>query len=86
MGVRLGPGAHGMPLKYQWYQNHRAVGRTGRIMLNPGDIYIMSEKAVGFDWKRSSILTLRHAAGKDTCKYARMKRRAGEEEPPVVEL
>ena len=55
-------------------------------MLNSGDVYIMSDKAVGFDWKRSSLLTLRHAAGKDTCKYARMKRRAGEEEPPVVEL
>ena len=46
----------------------------------------MSDKAVGFDWKRSSLLTLRHAAGKDTSKYARIKRRAGEEEPQVVEL
>jgi hypothetical protein len=26
-------------------------------------MYVMSEKAVGSDWKRSSILTLRHATG-----------------------
>ena len=26
---------------------------------------------MGFDWKRSSILTLRHAAGKDSCVYSR---------------
>lgn len=26
-------------------------------------MYVMSEKAVGTDWKRSSIYTLRHAAG-----------------------
>ena len=32
-------------------------------MLNHGDFYVMSEKTVGFDWKRKSILTLRHAAG-----------------------
>lgn len=25
----------------------------------------MSEKAVGFDWKKSSIFTLRHATGCD---------------------
>ena len=33
------------------------------LNLNHGDIYIMSEKAVGYDWKMSSIYTLRHAAG-----------------------
>jgi hypothetical protein len=26
-------------------------------------LYVMSEKATGFDWKRSSVHTLRHAAG-----------------------
>jgi hypothetical protein len=86
VGVRLGPGANGMPLKFQWYKNHGAIGRNGHIMLSSGDVYIMSEKAVGFDWKRSSILTLRHAAGKETCKYARMKRRANEEQPELAIL
>ena len=28
-----------------------------------GDIYLMSDKAVGYDWKIRSIPTLRHAAG-----------------------
>jgi hypothetical protein len=32
-------------------------------MLNHGDIYIMSDKAVGYDWKKRKIPTLRHAAG-----------------------
>jgi len=31
--------------------------------LEDGDMYIMSEKASGFDWKKRSIYTLRHAAG-----------------------
>lgn len=86
VGVRLGAGANGMPLKFQWYKNHRPIGCNGRIMLNPGDVYIMSEKAVGFDCKRSSILTLRHAAGKESCNYSRMKRRADEDETQVMIL
>ena len=44
IGVRLGPGANGMPLKLQWYQHHKAVGRQAKIELNAGDIYISSEK------------------------------------------
>lgn len=35
----------------------------GEVILNNGDIYIMSEKAVGTDWKKKNTLTLRHAAG-----------------------
>ena len=31
----------------------------------------MSDKAVGYDWKKSSIVTLRHAAGCD--KYLKPK-------------
>jgi hypothetical protein len=81
VGVRLGEGADGMPLKYSWYKNSRPVGPCLRIDLNAGDVYIMSEKAVGTDFKRSSILTLRHAAGKDTCKYSVFK---GETEAEAV--
>ena len=33
--------------------------------LNPGDLYIMSEKAVGTDWKKKIIPTLRHATAVD---------------------
>ena len=70
VGVRLGRGADEFPLKFQWYLRGAAVGEVQRISLNASDIYISSEKAVGTDWKKSSILTLRHAAGKDTCKYS----------------
>ena len=85
VGVRVGPGANGMPLKFQRYKGGHPIGRTGLLKLNAGDMYIMSEKAVGFDWKKK-ILTLRHAAGKDTCKYSRVKRKRGEECPAEVTL
>lgn len=32
-------------------------------MLHYGDLYIMSKKAVGTDWKKKIIPTLRHTAG-----------------------
>lgn len=60
VGVRLGDS---IPLHFQWFYKNKPVGKRIEFMLNDGDIYIMSDKAVGFDWKRSSILTLRHAAG-----------------------
>ena len=33
------------------------------LRFNHGDIYIMSEKSVGTDWKRRASLQLVHAAG-----------------------
>lgn len=77
VGVRCGPGADGFPLKFQWYRNHAPVGDTGYIPLNRGDIYIMSEKAVGTDWRKTEdgLLTLRHAAGtKSAVKRPKRKR------------
>jgi len=42
------------------------------VFLNDGDLYIMSEKAVGTDWMRNkSGYTLRHAAGAK--KYLKLK-------------
>lgn len=52
-----------MPLYYRWYQNSEPVSDPIRIMLNDGDMYIMSEKAVGFDWLKKKTATLRHATG-----------------------
>lgn len=49
-------------------ENHvgmQKIGKLIRIYLNHGDLYVMSSKAVGFDWKKRSIYTLRHAAGTD---------------------
>jgi len=51
------------PIYYQWYHRFAPLGELAKIDLHHGDIYIMSEKAVGCDWKKSSQLTLRHAAG-----------------------
>jgi hypothetical protein len=62
IGIRVGKT---MPLHFRWYNKHEIVSSTLKISLNHGDIYFSSEKAVGFDWKRSSKYTLRHAAGCD---------------------
>jgi len=60
VAIRLG---ESFPLHYRWYQNSNAIGEQFSIMLNSGDMYFMSEKAVGTDWKKRKIATLRHAAG-----------------------
>jgi predicted oxidoreductase (fatty acid repression mutant protein) len=60
IGVRQGAS---LPLYYIWYKGHERVSDKIKIDLDHGDIYIMSEKATGNDFKRSSILTLRHATG-----------------------
>jgi len=51
------------PLYFQWYKNNTTHGDLLKRVLNHGDMYFMSDKAVGRDWKKSSIYTLRHAAG-----------------------
>ena len=62
IGIRLG--INNIPqLHFQWFRHSKPVGQRIIIELFPGDIYIMSEKAVGQDWKKSSIYTLRHATG-----------------------
>jgi hypothetical protein len=60
VAVRLG---ESIPLVYNWFHNSQAIGQRIDLILNHGDMYVMSEKAVGTDWKKKSILTLRHAAG-----------------------
>lgn len=61
VGVRLG---QNFPIHFQWYNRFKEVGKMFTYILEDGDIYIMSNKAVGYDWKKSSQYTLRHAAGK----------------------
>lgn len=60
IGLRLGGS---MTLHYQWFHRFKPEGDRCVIKLNHGDMYIMSEKASGYDWRKSSIYTLRHAAG-----------------------
>jgi len=64
--VRLGAT---MGLEYQWHYKNEPVFARKQFVLNHGDIYIMSDKAVGHDWKKSSIYTLRHGAG--SAKYVK---------------
>lgn len=67
-----------MPIRYQWYYRNKAngdatsnvVGKPFMSIIGHGDMYFMSEKAVGTDWKYSppkgkGYLSLRHAAGCD---------------------
>jgi len=53
-------------MKWQWFYKNKPINSNPyEIYLNSGDIYIMSEEAVGQNWKSSSIYTLRHCAGAD---------------------
>ena len=69
IGVRLG---ESMRMQWCWFKQSLAHGDKFEFVFNDGDMYVMSEKAVGADWKRRNIWTLRHAAGAD--KYLKEKR------------
>jgi hypothetical protein len=67
IGVRLGKR---MNIHYMWYYNDHPRAVNVSLILEPGDIYCMSEKTVGTDWRPCKAegwlkkrYTLRHAAG-----------------------
>ena len=60
VAVRIGAT---IPMCYHWYQRSERVGDKYSVDIEHGDMYAMSYKATGFDWKKRKILTLRHAAG-----------------------
>jgi alkylated DNA repair dioxygenase AlkB len=60
IAVRLG---ESMDINYQWWYGHTQAGKRVNVILNHGDIYFMSDKAVGYDTGSPSKLTLRHCAG-----------------------
>lgn len=60
IAIRLGSS---LPIFYQWYHQSEQIGKKIKINLKGGDLYIMSEKASGHDWKKKSLYTLRHATG-----------------------
>ena len=63
VAVRLGKI---IPLCFLWFYKNKHVGEITCINdLKNGDMYIMSEKATGNDWKKKNIYTLRHSAGSD---------------------
>jgi hypothetical protein len=51
------------PIQYQWFHKGVPVGNRAVIELEDRDLYVMSEKAVGTDWKKRNVPTLRHATG-----------------------
>ena len=55
----------GQPRTIMWQLYHRfeQVGAPVAVTLQHGDIYAMCGKAIGTDWKCSSIYTYRHRAG-----------------------
>ena len=68
IGCRLGKKP--MNMHFMWYYNNSPRGYNVSFTLNPGDLYIMSEKTVGTDWRPSKKMrwssksyVLRHAAG-----------------------
>jgi len=67
IALRLG---ETMPLCFNWFQQSKPIGTTCTIQLNSGDMYVMTEKTTGYDWKRRLICTLRHSAGAD--KYTKL--------------
>jgi hypothetical protein len=60
IALRMG---ESIPLYYVWYENSKAISGRVRVELGHGDIYFMSEKATGQDWKKKKFPTLRHATG-----------------------
>lgn len=60
--VRMGAS---MPIYFQWFKRNQAIGSRIKVNLDDGDMYMMSEKAVGFDWLTRNVPTLRHATGCD---------------------
>lgn len=58
-------------LHYQWYHRSEEISKVVTVKLNHGDLYIMSKKATGFDWMKSSQCTLRHSASLGDCMLVR---------------
>tara|TARA_Y100000389_G_scaffold6904_1_gene6614 strand:- start:1085 stop:1489 length:405 start_codon:yes stop_codon:yes gene_type:complete len=48
IGLRLGKK---MNMHWMWYYNNQPRGKNVNIQLQPGDLYCMSEKTVGTDWR-----------------------------------
>lgn len=69
IALRLGAS---LPLKFQWFRNGEIVGKEVKLIVNHGDLYAMSERAVGWGFN-STKLNLQHAAGLD--KNIRIKKK-----------
>lgn len=68
---------HAMTMKFGMFNNCLMKGKSFQTIINGGDLYFMSEDAVGAEWKHRSKWTWRHAAGAP--KYLKMKGEVVEE-------
>lgn len=75
IGCRLGQTKN---ISFNWFYQNKSIGEKGTYLLNHGDMYIMSDKTVGSDWKKRKIPTLRHAAG--FIKYSYLEKKIEKEE------
>jgi hypothetical protein len=62
VGLRLGASFY---LNFRWFQRSVPISDFFKLVLNSGDMYMMSEKATGNDWLKKIVPTLRHSACSD---------------------
>jgi hypothetical protein len=62
IGLRLGASIN---VCFMWFQGGQPISARSEVILEHGDFYVMSEKAVGWDWKGTKQMTVRHAVGGD---------------------
>jgi len=62
-----------MPICWQWFHRSKPIGKKFTLDIPHGTIYAMSEYTTGFNWRKSSLYTLRHAAGGK--KYTDLKKK-----------
>ncbi|TNV77109.1 hypothetical protein FGO68_gene7981 [Halteria grandinella] len=75
VAIRLGAS---LPIHYQWFYRGSPVGERMIFKLDGGDVYVMSEKTVGTDWKKKVVYTLRHATGCSKFTTIAVKKEGGE--------
>ena len=51
------------PIKFGYFHKGLHIGESLECMINGGDLYFMSEEAVGTNWRSYNRYTIRHAAG-----------------------
>jgi alkylated DNA repair dioxygenase AlkB len=62
MCVNLSPGIK-RKIQFRWWHKNKPASELMTFNLPHGGIYMMCGKTTGSDWKKSSIMTLRHRAG-----------------------
>ncbi len=62
--IEMRLGNESIPLNFVWFKDGIPVSNEISISdLNHGDLYIMTNKTTGFDWKNKKIYTIRHSCG-----------------------